>query len=137
MTSLERSPYQKLLHDADFRRWFENIRRGSVTTAHEWLRRMGFIQKTFGKEPISKTREIENYKTSEFYLAFFRIFVRTLFSTAFNSTIDRLKHLYKTQLFKPIPMAKPAKLEPVKLQELSQPISQPHAKLAHTVSKPT
>jgi len=30
-----------------------------------------------------------------------------------------LPHAYKTQLFKPIPMAKPVKLEPVRLEELS------------------
>jgi len=51
MPQLAKSPYQRLLDDTDFRRWFENVRRGSVATAHEWLRRMGFIQKTFGKGP--------------------------------------------------------------------------------------
>ena len=46
-----RSPYRRLLEDADFRRWFDNTRRGSPATADEWLRRMGFIHKTFGKSP--------------------------------------------------------------------------------------
>jgi hypothetical protein len=48
---LARSPYVYLLDDADFRRWFQNVRRGSVVTAHEWLRRIGYIHKRFGKSP--------------------------------------------------------------------------------------
>jgi hypothetical protein len=48
---LARSPYVYLLDDADFRRWFQNVRRGSVVTAHEWLRRIGYIHKRFSKSP--------------------------------------------------------------------------------------
>jgi len=45
-----------------------------------------------------------------------------------RAKLEVLPHAYKTQVFKPIPMAKPAELEPVKLEELSQPISQPHTR---------
>jgi len=50
-SALSKTPYSKLLDDADFRRWFDNARRGSPITGYEWLRRMGFIQKKFGKSP--------------------------------------------------------------------------------------
>jgi len=45
------SKYEYLLKDADFRRWFDNVRRGSIVTAYDWLRRVGFIHKNFGKTP--------------------------------------------------------------------------------------
>ncbi len=48
---VEKSPYKHLLDDKDFRRWWENIRRGSITYAYESLRRMGYIEKRFGKSP--------------------------------------------------------------------------------------
>lgn len=48
---LEGSPYRYLLDDPDFNRWFNNVKRGSVATAHEWFRRMGRIHKQFGKTP--------------------------------------------------------------------------------------
>ena len=51
MSELAKSPYRYLLDDVDFKRWFNNVKRGSVATAHEWLRRMGYIHKTFGKSP--------------------------------------------------------------------------------------
>jgi len=61
MSQLAKSPYQRLLDDVDFRRWFDNVRRGSVATAHEWLRRMGFIHKTFHKSP----KQIASLKPKE------------------------------------------------------------------------
>jgi hypothetical protein len=51
LPELDKSPYSYLLEDADFKRWFSNVRRGSVATAHEWLRRMGFVRKRFKKTP--------------------------------------------------------------------------------------
>lgn len=50
-SELAKSPYRSFLDDVDFKRWFENVKRGSVVTAHEWFRRMGYIQKRFGKNP--------------------------------------------------------------------------------------
>ena len=61
MSQLAKSPYQRLLDDVDFRRWFDNVRRGSVATAHEWLRRIGFIHKTFHKSP----KQIASLKPKE------------------------------------------------------------------------
>jgi hypothetical protein len=51
MSELAKSPYRYLLDDVDFKRWFNNVKRGSVATAYEWLRRIGYIHKTFGKSP--------------------------------------------------------------------------------------
>lgn len=48
---IKRSPYKRLLEDPDFKRWLDNVERGSVSYAYECLRRMGFIQKRFGKGP--------------------------------------------------------------------------------------
>ena len=45
------SAYEYLLKDSDFKRWFQNVKRGSVVTAQEWLRRMGLVHKKFGKTP--------------------------------------------------------------------------------------
>lgn len=45
------SPYRKLLDDPDFKRWIDNVERGSVSYAYECLRRMGYVQKRFGKGP--------------------------------------------------------------------------------------
>jgi hypothetical protein len=45
------SKYDYLLDDADFRRWYENLKRGSVVTAHHWLRRVGHVHEKFGKSP--------------------------------------------------------------------------------------
>ena len=48
---LAASPYRYLLEDPDFNRWFHNVKRGSVNTAHEWFRRFGRIHKTFDVLP--------------------------------------------------------------------------------------
>jgi PAS domain-containing protein len=50
-TKTATSEYEYLLEDPDFKRWFQNIRRGSVATGYEWLRRMGLVHKKFGKSP--------------------------------------------------------------------------------------
>ena len=48
---LEGSPYFYLFDDPEFTRWFKNLKRGRVSTAHEWFRRMGRLHKRFGKSP--------------------------------------------------------------------------------------
>ena len=49
---LAKSPYRHLLDDdPNFKRWFNNIKRGSVNTAYEWVRRFGLIHKRFNKAP--------------------------------------------------------------------------------------
>jgi hypothetical protein len=45
------SPYYYLFKDEDFRRWFDNVKRGSANTAYEWFRRFGRIHKRFGYLP--------------------------------------------------------------------------------------
>jgi len=51
MTEIAKSPYRHLLDDPDFKRWFHNIRRGSVSYAYEVLRKRGYIARRFGKSP--------------------------------------------------------------------------------------
>ncbi len=51
MAELERSPYNRLLDDPDFKRWFRNAERGSQSFAYELLRRMGYVERRFGKSP--------------------------------------------------------------------------------------
>jgi hypothetical protein len=48
---LASSPYHYLFDDPDFKRWFNNVKRGSPNTAYEWFRRFGRIQKRFGFLP--------------------------------------------------------------------------------------
>ena len=48
---LSHSPYLFLLDDPDFMRWWQNVRRGSISTAHEWLRRWGRVNRQTGKLP--------------------------------------------------------------------------------------
>jgi len=48
---IKRSPYKRLLENPDFKRWLGNVERGSVSYAYECLRRMGYVQKHFGKSP--------------------------------------------------------------------------------------
>jgi hypothetical protein len=48
---IKKSQYKRLLNDPDFKRWLDNVERGSVSYSYECLRRMGFIQKRFGKSP--------------------------------------------------------------------------------------
>ncbi len=45
-----------LLDDPDFKRWWLNVRRGSVSTAHEWLRRWGRVHRLTGKLPADVAR---------------------------------------------------------------------------------
>jgi integrase len=51
MTQIAKSPYKHLLDDPDFRRWVDNMKRGSATYGYEVLRRMGYIEKRFKKSP--------------------------------------------------------------------------------------
>ena len=48
---LSRSPYGHLLEDQDFKRWFANVKRGSLVTACEWVKRLGWINKEFHVSP--------------------------------------------------------------------------------------
>jgi hypothetical protein len=48
---LSKSPYKHYLEDPDFNRWYENVKRGSVVTAHDWLRRIGRVCTQFNKTP--------------------------------------------------------------------------------------
>jgi hypothetical protein len=48
---LERSPYKDLLKGPDFKRWVDNVARGSATYGYEVVRRMGYIGKRFKKSP--------------------------------------------------------------------------------------
>jgi len=45
------SKYEYLLEDDTFKRWFQNVRRGSLVTGYDWLRRVGWVHKKFGKTP--------------------------------------------------------------------------------------
>ncbi len=56
MTERKKNPqtkanYYYLLEDADVKRWYDNVARGSVVTASIWLRRLGMVHKKFGKTP--------------------------------------------------------------------------------------
>ena len=51
MPTLSRSKHRDLLDDPNFRRWYENVARGSLATAQEWFRRMGRVRDRFGVGP--------------------------------------------------------------------------------------
>ncbi|MEM3434042.1 MAG: hypothetical protein QXU33_05885 [Candidatus Methanomethyliaceae archaeon] len=46
-----RQKYLHLLEDPDVRRWYENVARGSITTAEVYLRRLGFFCSSLGSTP--------------------------------------------------------------------------------------
>jgi len=48
---VERYNYNRLLEDPDVKRWFRNLERGSPSFAWELLRRIGYVQRRFGKSP--------------------------------------------------------------------------------------
>jgi integrase len=48
---MKESPYLYLLKDSSFKRWYDNVARGSIITATVWLRRVGMIHARFGKTP--------------------------------------------------------------------------------------
>ena len=48
---LTNSPYAHLLDDPDFKRWVDNVKRGSQTYGYEMLRRMGYVERRFKKSP--------------------------------------------------------------------------------------
>lgn len=45
------SIYNYLLDDPNFKKWYQNEKRGSVATANERLRRFGLLHKKYGKLP--------------------------------------------------------------------------------------
>ena len=49
--SMKESPYLYLLKDSNFKRWYDNVARGSIITATVWLRRVGMLEAKFGKTP--------------------------------------------------------------------------------------
>jgi hypothetical protein len=53
---MKESPYLYLLKDPNFKRWHDNVARGSIITATVWLRRVGMIQTNFGKTPQQLAR---------------------------------------------------------------------------------
>ncbi len=53
--------------DADFRRWYENIKRGGMATTHTWLRRVGFMHKKFG-EASSQMASLKPKEATSFVL---------------------------------------------------------------------
>jgi len=50
-TGLRDSPYAHLLKNPDFKRWVDNVKRGSATYGYEVLRRMGYIERRFKRSP--------------------------------------------------------------------------------------
>jgi len=46
-----KSQYWSFLEDPNFRRWYDNLARGSFLTAKERLRRLGLLHKQFGVHP--------------------------------------------------------------------------------------
>jgi len=63
----ERSPYKDLLKDREFKRWVDNVTRGSKSYGYEMLRRMGFIQKRFKKSP-SQIAKMTRKQAAKFIL---------------------------------------------------------------------
>ena len=49
--SFAKSSYRGLLQDTQFRLWLEDVERGSLITAAEYFRRIGFLCKTFDTAP--------------------------------------------------------------------------------------
>lgn len=47
----KKSQYWSFLEDPDFKRWYDNLARGSPVTAKERLRRLGLLHKEFGVHP--------------------------------------------------------------------------------------
>ncbi|MDG7008370.1 MAG: hypothetical protein JRN06_09050 [Nitrososphaerota archaeon] len=67
MPALTRSKYRGLLEDPDFRRWYENVSRGSLATAQEWFRRMGLVRDRFGVAP-GEIAKMSQGRASDFLL---------------------------------------------------------------------
>lgn len=53
MSARGKGKYAFLFEDADVRRWYDNVARGSVVTADVYLRRLGSFCKRFSKTPKS------------------------------------------------------------------------------------
>jgi hypothetical protein len=67
MFTLSRSKYRELLDDPNFRRWYENVARGSLATAQEWFRRMGLVRDRFGVAP-ERIAKMGQREASDFLL---------------------------------------------------------------------
>ena len=67
MKDLGRSKYKGMLEDKDFRRWYDNVARGSLVTAQEWFRRMGFVCAKFETTP-TKIAKMSEKQATEFIL---------------------------------------------------------------------
>ena len=48
---MKESLYLYLLKDSNFKRWYDNVARGTIITATVWLTRVGMLQAKFGKSP--------------------------------------------------------------------------------------
>lgn len=46
------SPYAYLLTNPQFKRWVENLARGSQYTASNWFRQMGMLHKDYEVDPV-------------------------------------------------------------------------------------
>jgi integrase len=66
MGSLEQSKCRDLFQDPNFRRWYENVARGSLATAQEWFRRMGLVRDRFGVTPRQIAR-MKQVRASDFF----------------------------------------------------------------------
>ena len=67
MKDLGRSKYNGLLEHKNFRRWYDNVTRGSLVTVQEWFRRMGFVCAKFETTP-QKISKMSQTQATEFIL---------------------------------------------------------------------
>jgi hypothetical protein len=67
MKDLGRSKYKQMLEDKDFRRWYDNVTRGSLVTAQEWFRRIGFVCARFETTP-QKIARMSQKQATDFLL---------------------------------------------------------------------
>jgi hypothetical protein len=58
------SKYDYLLQDPDFTRWYDDIKRGSIVTAHHWLRRIGYVHVKSGKTPKDMAKSDQKQATA-------------------------------------------------------------------------
>jgi len=72
MASPRRKGYASLFEDADVKRWYDNVARGSCVTADVYLRRLGSFCLHFGRTPGDLTLLAENdlYNTMLDYVSF-------------------------------------------------------------------
>jgi len=72
MSSVRRKGYASLLKDADVRRWYDNVARGSSVTADVYLRRVGSFCMHFERAPkdLASQSESELYNIMLDYVSF-------------------------------------------------------------------